>query len=81
MPTTGRRNASARNLDPVDSEKAKLHPMTRFEKADRLAAVIFRRLPSKTSRLAQGSHRLAKEIAVDVLDELERIERVEKSCS
>ncbi len=54
--------------------------MTRFEKADRLAAVIFRSLPSMTSRLAQGSHRLAKEIAVDVLDELERIERVEKSC-
>jgi hypothetical protein len=50
--------------------------MTRFEKADRLAAVIFRRLPGKTSRQAQSSHRLAKEIAVDVLDELERIERV-----
>lgn len=55
--------------------------MTRFEKVDMLAAVIFRRLPSTTSRLAQGSHRLAKEIAVDVLDELERIERVKKSCS
>jgi hypothetical protein len=55
--------------------------MTRFEKADRLAAVIFRRLPGTTSRQAQTAHRTAKEIAVDVLDELERIERVEKSCS
>jgi hypothetical protein len=68
-------------MDPVDSEKAKLHPMTRFEKADRLAAVIFRRLPGTTSRQAQTAHRTAKEIAADVLDELERIERVEKSCS
>lgn len=51
--------------------------MTRFEKADRLAAVIFRRLPSQSARQAQGSHRLAKEIAADVLNELERIERVE----
>ena len=50
--------------------------MTRFEKADLLAAVIFRRLPSQHARQAQGSHRLAKEIAADVLDEMERIERV-----
>jgi hypothetical protein len=68
-------------MDPVDSEKAKLHPMTRFEKADRLAAVIFRRLPGTTSRQAQTAHRTAKEIAADVLDELERIERIEASCS
>jgi hypothetical protein len=65
----------------VDSEKAKLQPMTRFEKADRLAAVIFRRLLGTTSRQAQTAHRTVKEIAADVLDELERIERVEKSCS
>jgi hypothetical protein len=55
--------------------------VTRFEKADRLAAVIFRKLPSTTSRQAQTAHRTAKEIAADVLDELERIERVEASCS
>ena len=54
--------------------------VTRFEKADRLATVIFRSLPSATSRQAQIAHRTAKEIAADVLDELERIERVEASC-
>lgn len=49
--------------------------MSRFEKVDLLAAVIFRKLPSQHSRQAQGSHRLAKEIASDVLDELDRLER------
>jgi hypothetical protein len=51
--------------------------MTRFETQDRLASVIFRKLPGTTSRQAQGSHRLAKEIAVTVMDELERITRME----
>ena len=49
--------------------------MTRFEKTDLIASVIFRKLPSRDARQAQGSHRLAKEIAVGVMDELERIER------
>jgi hypothetical protein len=51
--------------------------MTRFETIDRLASVIFRKLPSTNSRQAQGSHRLAKDIAVSVMDELERIARIE----
>jgi hypothetical protein len=50
--------------------------MTRFEKTDLIASVIFRKLPSRDARQAQGSHRLAKEIAVGVMDELERIELV-----
>ena len=33
--------------------------MTRFEKTDLIASVIFRKLPSTNSRQAQGSHRLA----------------------
>ena len=49
--------------------------MTRFEKTDLIASVIFRKLPSQNARQAQGSHRLAKEIAVGVMDELERIDR------
>lgn len=51
--------------------------MTRFEKTDLIASVIFRKLPSTNSRQAQGSHRLAKEIAVGVMDELERIDRTQ----
>lgn len=51
--------------------------MTRFETQDRLASVIFRKLPSRDARQAQGSHRLAKEIAASVMDELERITRME----
>ena len=51
--------------------------MTRFETQDRLASVIFRKLPSRDARQAQGSHRLAKEIAASVMDELERITRTE----
>lgn len=51
--------------------------MTRFEKTDLIASVIFRRLPSTNARQAQGSHRLAREIAVGVMDELERIARME----
>jgi len=49
--------------------------VTRFEKADRLAAVIFRRLPSTTSRQAQDARRLAKEIAADIISELARLDR------
>ena len=55
--------------------------MTRANLVDSLAIVVFRRLPRTTSRQAQDAHRTAKEIAADVLDELERIERVEASCS
>lgn len=51
--------------------------MTRFETQDRLASIIFRKLPGANSRQAQGSHRLAKEIAASVMDELERITRTE----
>ena len=51
--------------------------MTRFEKTDLIASVIFRELPSGTSRQAQSSHRTARAAAVRVMDELERIERVE----
>ena len=51
--------------------------MTRFETQDLLASVIFRKLPATSSRQAQDSHRLAKEIAVSVMDELERITRME----
>lgn len=51
--------------------------MTRFETQDRLASVIFRKLPSRDARQAQGSHRLAKDIAASVMDELERITRIE----
>lgn len=51
--------------------------MTRFEKTDLIASVIFRKLPSRDARQAQSAHRLAKEIAVGVMDELERIERME----
>lgn len=54
--------------------------MTRFEKTGLIASVIFRKLPSTNSRQAQGSHRLAKEIAVGVMDELERIERMETAA-
>lgn len=55
--------------------------MTNQELTDTLALVVFRRLPRTTSRQAQTAHRTAKKIAADVLDELERIERVEASCS
>lgn len=51
--------------------------MTRFETTDLIASVIFRKLPGGNSRQAQGSHRLAKEIAVSVMGELERIARME----
>lgn len=53
--------------------------MTRFEKTDLIASVIFRKLPSRDARQAQGSHRLAKEIAVGVMDELERISRMDSA--
>ena len=51
--------------------------MTRFETTDLLAAVIFRHLPNGTSSLAQSSHRTARAAAVSVMDELERIARME----
>lgn len=49
--------------------------MTRFETQDRLASVIFRKLPRTTSRQAQDAHRLAKEIAADIISELARLDR------
>lgn len=54
--------------------------MTRFELVELLSGVIFRKLPSRDSRQAQGSHRLAKDIALAVVDELERIERMEQTA-
>jgi len=51
--------------------------MTRFEKTDLIASVIFRKMPNRDARQAQGSHRLAKEIAIGVMDELDRINRME----
>ena len=51
--------------------------MTRFEKTDLIATQIFQHLPRTTSREAQSSHRTARAAAVSVMDELERIARIE----
>lgn len=49
--------------------------MTRANLVDTLALVVFRRLPRTTSRQAQDAHRLAKEIAADIISELARLDR------
>lgn len=49
--------------------------MTRANLVDALALVVFRRLPRTTSRQAQDAHRLAKEIAADIISELARLDR------
>ena len=49
--------------------------MTHFEHVETLSAVVFRHLPRTTSRQAQEAHKLAKAIAVDVVEEWERIGR------
>lgn len=49
--------------------------MTNQELTDTLALVVFRRLPRTTSRQAQDAHRLAKEIAADIISELARLDR------
>jgi len=49
----------------------------RFETTDLIAAVVFRHLPRTTSRQAQEAHKLAKAIAVDVVEEWARIQRME----
>ena len=51
--------------------------MTNQELTDTLALVVFRRLPRTTSRQAQDARRLAKEIAIGVMDELDHINRME----
>ena len=49
--------------------------MTRSNLVDAIALVVFRRLPPTTSRQAQDAHRLAKEIAADIISELARLDR------
>lgn len=49
--------------------------MIRANLLDTLALVVFRRLPRTTSRQAQDAHRLAKEIATDIISELARLDR------
>lgn len=49
--------------------------MTRANLVDTLALVVFRRLPRTTSRQAQDAHRLAKEIAANIINELARLDR------
>ena len=51
--------------------------MTHYEQVQTLSAVVFRHLPRTTSRQAQEAHKLAKAIAVDVVEEWERIQRME----
>ena len=49
--------------------------MTRADLVDAIALVVFCRLPRTTSRQAQDAHRLAKEIAADIISELARLDR------
>ena len=51
--------------------------MTHYNLVQTFSAVVFRHLPRTTSRQAQEAHKLAKAIAVDVVEEWERIQRVE----
>lgn len=53
--------------------------MTNQELTDTIALVAFRRLPRTTSRQAQDAHRLAKEIAADIISELARLDRVKEA--
>ena len=53
--------------------------MSHYEKTERLAAVVFRHLPRTTSRQAQDAHKLAKAIALDVVEDLARIWRKESN--
>jgi hypothetical protein len=55
--------------------------MTHYETVEAYAAVAFSKLPRRSSREAQDAHKLAKAIAVAIVEEQARIDRVEASAA
>jgi hypothetical protein len=55
--------------------------MTHYETVEAYAAVAFRHLPRRSSREAQEAHKLAKIIAVAIVEEQARIERMKASAA
>lgn len=50
--------------------------MTYYEMTDHIAALVFKHLRQSDARQAQSSHKLARAIAVEIVEDRARIDRV-----